>query len=135
MRLFEGYVPILILAIIGAMFAVGTVLFSLLFGLRKPSEKKLDPYECGMPPVGDSRERFSVKFFMVAMIFVVFDVEIVFLYPWAVMFRDLGLYGLAAVSVFVAVLVLGLAYDWRMGILDWGSRVRERRVLERKDVA
>ncbi len=135
MRLLEGYIPILILAALGAMFAVGTVVASFLIGLKRPSEKKLDPYECGMPPVGDSREKFSVKFFMVAMIFVVFDVEIVFLYPWAVMYRELGLYGLAAMSVFLAILILGLAYDWKMGILDWGTGVRERQPLERKDVA
>jgi NADH-quinone oxidoreductase subunit A len=133
MALLDAYLPVLILAVIAALFAVGTIALSFLFGIRKPSETKLEPYECGMPPVGDAHERFPVKFFLVAMVFVIFDIEIIFLYPWAVIFRDLGLFGLASMGLFLAILVLGLAYDWRTGILDWGPEVSERRPLVRKE--
>lgn len=136
MRLMDSYIPILILGVIAVLFAVGTVAASMLFGIRKPSEKKLDPYECGMPPVGHAHERFSVKFFLVAMLFVIFDIEVVFLYPWATIFRRLGFFGLAEMGVFLAILALGLAYVWKTGILEWGpERPPRRRLLKRKELS
>jgi NADH-quinone oxidoreductase subunit A len=135
MGLLDAYIPILILVVIASLATVGTVVASLLFGTRKPSQEKLDPYECGMPPVGHPHERFPVKFFLVAMVFVIFDIEVVFLYPWAIIYRHLGFFGLAEMGVFLAVLVLGLAYVWKTGILEWGPETRARRPLARKEVS
>lgn len=88
-------------------------------GPSKPSDEKLSTYESGMEPVRTARERFSVKFYLVAMLFIVFDIEIVFMYPWAVMFRQLGWFGLIEMLVFIAILLVGYLYIWRKGALKW----------------
>ncbi len=116
------YLPILLMAMLAIAFVGGTVLFSFLIGPRIDKSEKLDPYECGMPPVGSARERFNVKFFLVAMVFVIFDIEVVFLFLWAVIFKDLGLLGLFEMGLFIAVLVLALAYVWKKGVLEWGQK-------------
>ena len=104
-----------------------------MLGPRKPSPEKLAPYECGMPPVGDARERHSVKFYLVAMIFLLFDIEIAFLYPWALAFRKLGWPGFVQIVTFFAILFVGYVYVWRKGVLDWGPAVRRpREQVERK---
>ncbi|MBD3265138.1 NADH-quinone oxidoreductase subunit A [bacterium] len=118
----QQYIPVLLLAMLALAFAVGNVLLSFLFGPRKDSKEKLDPYECGMPPIGNPRERFNVKFFLVAMVFVIFDIEIVFLFLWAAVFQDLGIFGLIEMAVFLGVLVLALAYVWEKGVLEWASK-------------
>ncbi len=92
----EGFLPILIMIGLGVGFAAGNVLLSQFVGPRKPTPEKMAPYECGMPAVGDARERQSVKFYLVAMIFLLFDIEVAFLYPWAIAFRQLGVVGLLA---------------------------------------
>jgi NADH-quinone oxidoreductase subunit A len=115
----EIYLPILVLIGIAVAFAVGSTVLSRLIGQRKPSLVKLSPYECGMPPVGSAHERFSVKFYLVAVAFIVFDIEVVFLYPWAVVFKELGWYGAAAMGFFVFVLIVGFVYDWKKGALEW----------------
>jgi NADH-quinone oxidoreductase subunit A len=121
----QGFVPILIMLGLGLGFAAGSVLLSQFVGPRKPTPEKSAPYECGMPPVGDARERQSVKFYLVAMIFLLFDIEIAFLYPWAVAFRDLGLVGFVQLVTFFALLVTGYIYVWRKGAFDWsGDRPR-----------
>jgi len=89
------------------------------FGPSRPSEEKLSTYESGMEPIRSARERFSVKFYMVAMLFIVFDIEVVFLYPWAVSFRQLGVSGFVTMFAFIAVLLVGLFYVWRKGALEW----------------
>ena len=113
------YLPILILVILAALFAAGSVLLSSLLGPRRPNPEKLSPYECGVEPVGTARERFSVKFYLVAMLFIIFDMEIVFLYPWAVVFRQLRLFGLMAMGSFLLVLLVGYFYVWKKGGLEW----------------
>jgi NADH-quinone oxidoreductase subunit A len=115
------YIFILILFGIGFGFAAGNVLLSRFLGPRKPTPEKEAPYECGMPPVGDARERQSVKFYLVAMIFLLFDIEIAFLYPWAMAFRDLKMAGLIQVVTFFALLVSGYIYVWRKGAFDWSG--------------
>jgi NADH-quinone oxidoreductase subunit A len=113
------YLPIL-LFIIAALLVVGSmVLLSTLAGPRRPIPAKLEPYECGMAPVGLARERFSVKFYLVAMLFIIFDIEIIFMFPWGVIYRELGWFGFFEMGGFVLVLVLGLAYVWRKGGLEW----------------
>ena len=117
----QGWLSILIMIALGAGFALISVLLSHVLGPRKPTPEKLAPYECGMPPVGDARERQSVKFYLVAMIFLLFDIEVAFLYPWAMALRDLGWPGFVQVVLFVVLLLFGYVYVWRKGALDWGN--------------
>jgi NADH-quinone oxidoreductase subunit A len=116
----HGWVPILIMIGLGAGFGAFNIVLSHLVGPKKPTPEKLAPYECGMPPVGDARERHPVKFYLVAMIFLLFDIEVAFLYPFAMALRDLGWVGFVQVLVFFALLVTGYIYVWRKGVLDWG---------------
>jgi NADH-quinone oxidoreductase subunit A len=117
----QGWLSILIMLTLGVGFALISVLLSGLLGPRKPSLEKSAPYECGMPAVGDARERQSVKFYLVAMIFLLFDIEVAFLYPWAMALRDLGWPGFVQVVLFIAILLAGYVYVWRKGALDWGN--------------
>jgi NADH-quinone oxidoreductase subunit A len=117
----QGWFSILTMIVLGAGFALVSIVLSGLFGPRKPTPEKSAPYECGMPPVGDARERQSVKFYLVAMIFLLFDIEIAFLYPWAMALRELGWSGFVQVVLFMALLMAGYVYVWRKGVLDWGS--------------
>ena len=117
----QGWFSILLMIALGAGFALAAVALSSLLGPRKPSPEKSAPYECGMPAVGDARERQSVKFYLVAMIFLLFDIEVAFLYPWAMALRDLGWGGFAQLAVFMLLLLAGYVYVWRKGALDWGN--------------
>jgi NADH-quinone oxidoreductase subunit A len=116
----DGWLGILIMMGLGIGFAGAMILLSSLIGPRNPTPEKLAPYECGMPAVGDARERQSVKFYLVAMVFLLFDIEVAFLYPWAVALRDLGWPGLLQIVTFFLLLVVGYIYIWRKGVLDWG---------------
>ena len=118
----DGWLPILLLMAFGFSFAAGNVLLSQFLGPRNPTAEKLAPYECGMPPVGDARERMSVRFYMVAMIFLLFDIEVAFLYPWAVALRELRWTGFVQILVFFLILLSGYAYVWRKGALDWNTQ-------------
>ena len=118
----ESWFPIVLMLVLGFAFAAGGMLASQLVGPRNPSPQKSAPYECGVPPVGDARERQSVKFYLVAMIFLLFDIEVAFLYPWTMALRDLGWPGLFQIVVFFLLLLTGYIYVWRKGVLDWGSR-------------
>lgn len=119
----DGFLPVLIMIVLGLGFAAGMVGLSQLVGPRKPTPEKEAAYECGMPPVGDARERQSVKFYLVAMIFLLFDIEIAFLYPWAMAFRELGLVAYFQIVFFFALLVTGYIYVWRKGVFDWSKEV------------
>ena len=118
------WIPILIMIALGIGFAAGNVFLSQFVGPSKPSPEKSAQYECGMPPVGDARERQSVKFYLVAMIFLLFDIEVAFLYPWAMALRDLGWAGFLQVLIFILLLLAGYVYVWRKGALDWGEEKR-----------
>jgi NADH-quinone oxidoreductase subunit A len=115
----SDYIPIFIFLLVNVGVAVFIILLSTHLVKRKPTPQKLMPYECGMDPIGTARRRFSVKFFVIAMLFIIFDIEAVFLYPWAVIFRELRVFGLIEMAVFVGVLLLGLFYVWRKGALEW----------------
>ena len=123
----QGWLSILIMIGLGAGFALVSILLSNVLGPSRPTPEKEAPYECGMPAVGDARERQSVKFYLVAMIFLLFDIEVAFLYPWAMALRDLGWTGFAQVVLFMALMLAGYTYVWRKGALDWGSDVAVRR--------
>ena len=118
----QGWLSILIMIGLGVGFAAGNVALSQFLGPRRPTPEKAAPYECGMPAVGDARERQSVKFYLVAMIFLLFDIEVAFLYPWAMALRDLGWTGFVQVLLFMALLLTGYIYVWRKGALDWGEK-------------
>ncbi len=121
----DSFWPILLMLGLGLGFAGGSVLLSQFLGPRKPTPEKSAPYECGVPPVGDARERQSVKFYLVAMIFLLFDIEVAFLYPWAIAFRTLAWTGLMQILAFFVLLLAGYIYVWRKGIFDWsGERHR-----------
>ena len=106
----SAWAPILVFMILVTGFALVSVIGSLILGMRKPTPEKQAPYECGMQPVGTARERFSVKFYLVAMLFLLFDIEAVFLFPWAVVYRDLKLFGFFEMLVFIAVVLAGYVY-------------------------
>ena len=118
---FVNYLPLLIHMIIVGLVACGMVLLSWLIGWRRPTRAKMSPYECGMAPIGDARERFSVKFYLVAMLFILFDVEAVFLYPWAVILRELKMFGFWEMLVYIGIVLVGFFYIWKKGVLDWGE--------------
>jgi NADH-quinone oxidoreductase subunit A len=114
-----NYLPILIFFVLAVGFALFTIAASAFLGKRKVTPQKMTPYECGMEPVGQARNPFSVKFYIIAMLFIIFDIEAVFLYPWAVIFRDLKVFGLVEMAVFVAILLVGFIYLWKKGALEW----------------
>lgn len=115
----DPYLGILFLGVVGILNAVLLLGLSHLVGSRRPTVAKASPYESGMVPLGTTRERFSVNFYIVAMLFIVLDVETLFLIPWAVVFRELGLFGFLEMLVFIAVLLVGLVYAWKKGALEW----------------
>ncbi|HEY4612653.1 MAG TPA: NADH-quinone oxidoreductase subunit A [Bacteroidota bacterium] len=115
----ENYVPIFLIIAAGVGFGVVMVKLNEWMGPKRPNDEKLSTYESGMEPVRSARERFSVKYYMVAMLFIIFDIEVVFLYPWAVSFRELGMAGFITMTVFIFVLLVGYFYIWRKGALQW----------------
>ncbi len=123
---FARYLPLLIHLVIVGIVACGMVLLSWLIGWRRPTRAKMAPYECGMAPIGDARERFSVKFYLVAMLFILFDVEAVFLYPWAIILRDLKMFGFWEMIVYIGIVLVGFFYIWKKGVLDWGEASMKR---------
>jgi NADH-quinone oxidoreductase subunit A len=125
----KDYLPILLMFVVAAGFAVGNVLLSQFVGQRKSTRTKLMPYECGKDPVGSARERFSVKFYLIAMIFILFDIEVIFLIPWAVVFKSFmagGYRNLIYIEMmmFVVLLLVGYIYVIKKGAFDWGERAR-----------
>jgi len=118
---FARYLPLLIHILAAAFVATAIVMLSWLLGKRRPTRAKLSPYECGMTPVGDARERFSVKFYLVAMLFILFDVEAVFLYPWAVLLHELKMFGFWEMLVYILIVLVGFFYIWKKGVLDWSK--------------
>jgi NADH-quinone oxidoreductase subunit A len=117
----QTYFPVLVQVVIAIALAAGLIGASALLGKRARSPLKDTPYESGMAPVGSARERFSVKFYLVGMIFILFDIEAVFLYPWAVVYRELKLFAFAEMFIFVALIMIGFFYVWKKGALDWSA--------------
>ena len=118
------YVPLLVLMVIAVVLASALVGMSWILGPKKPSAAKLAPYECGVTPVGSARERFPVKFYLIAMLFIIFDIETVFLYPWAVTFtrwntHSLQIFSLSEMVVFIVILFVGYIYVWQKGAFEW----------------
>ena len=118
---FARYLPLLIHFCFAGALATAIVVLSTLIGQRRPSRVKNQAYECGMTPVGDARQRFSVKFYLVAMLFILFDVEAVFLYPWAILLRELKMFGFWEMLVYIGIVLVGFFYIWKKGALDWSK--------------
>jgi NADH-quinone oxidoreductase subunit A len=128
---FAQYLPFLLHILMAGGIATAIITLSWLIGQRKPTRAKMEAYECGMTPVGDSRQRFSVKFYLVAMLFILFDVEAVFIYPWAVILRTLkatgqGHFGLYEMLLYIGIFLVGFFYVWKKGVLDWGETSAKR---------
>lgn len=118
----EQYIPIVVLLGVALVLAVVLMSLSRLLGPHRPNKTKLNPYESGMDPVGQAKDRYSIAFYLVAMEFIIFDLEVVFLYPWAVGFLDLGAGTFVAMVVFIVILFIGLVYTLKKGTLDWDLR-------------
>jgi NADH-quinone oxidoreductase subunit A len=128
----ETYFPVLIQILIAIAVAGGMIGASALLGQHVRDAVKFSPYESGMKPVGNARERFSVKFYLVAMVFILFDVEAIFLYPWAVVYRELKLFGFFEMLLFILIVLCGYFYIWKKGVLDWSIDQREQRRENRR---
>jgi NADH-quinone oxidoreductase subunit A len=115
----EQYLPVLLFILVGAAVGVGPMLIGKLLGPNQPDPEKLSPYECGFEAFEDARMQFDVRYYLVAILFILFDLEIAFLFPWAVSLQEIGLFGFLSMMVFLSILVLGFIYEWMKGALDW----------------
>jgi NADH-quinone oxidoreductase subunit A len=115
----ENYLPILIFIAIGIAVGVGPVLIGFLLAPHKPDSEKNAPYECGFEAFEDTRMRFDVRYYLVAILFIIFDLEIAFLFPWAVVLDSIGMFGFVAMMLFLGILVIGFIYEWKKGALEW----------------
>ena len=115
----QVYVPIFIFLAVAFAIGAGTLVIFKLVRPAKPSQTKLMPYECGVDPIGDSRQRYTVRFYIVAILFVIFDVETIFLFPWAVQYKALHVFGFIEMMVFLAILIVGYIWIWKKGALEW----------------
>ena len=115
----DPYLPVILFILIGVAVGVAPQLLGFLLGPRKPDQAKNSPYECGFEAFEDARMKFDVRYYLVAILFILFDLEIAFLFPWAVVLQDLGWFGYSAMMVFLGVLTVGFIYEWKKGALEW----------------
>ena len=115
----QHFLPVVVFLLLGTVVGVGMLVFSRLVSPRRPYPEKLITYESGITPFMDANQKFSIRYYIVAMLFLIFDIEAVFLYPWAVAFNKIGLYGLVEMVIFVVILLVGYIYAWRKGALEW----------------
>ncbi|MEY6431396.1 NADH-quinone oxidoreductase subunit A [Thioalkalicoccus limnaeus] len=115
----ENYLPVLIFIVIGILVGVGPLVMGYLLGPRRPDQEKDSPYECGFEAFENARMKFDVRYYLVAILFIIFDLEIAFLFPWAVTLEELGMVSFVAMFVFLGILVVGFIYEWRKGALEW----------------
>lgn len=113
------YYPILVFLIVAAVLAMAVLAIGFVLGPRHPDAEKLSPYECGFEAFEDARMKFDVRYYLIAILFIIFDLEIAFLFPWAVVLREIGGFGFLAMVIFLAILVVGFAYEWKKGALEW----------------
>ena len=115
----ENYLPVLVFVGVGLMVGFVMIALGFVLGTRKPDSEKLSPYECGFEAFEDARMKFDVRFYLVAILFIIFDLEIAFLFPWAIVLDEIGMVGLIAMTVFLGILVVGFIYEWKKGALEW----------------
>lgn len=114
-----AYWPIAILLVLSTLLAVIMIILGHLIGPRRPSASKAAPYESGMTPIGPGTRQLPIRFYIIAVLFILFDIEVVFMLPWAVVFRELGIFGLVEILIFIVILLVGYVYAWKMGALEW----------------
>ena len=131
----ETWFPVLIQILIAIAVAGGMIGASAILGRRMRDPVKMSPYESGMTPVGNARERFSVKFYLVGMVFILFDIEAIFLYPWAVVYRQLRLFAFVEMLLFIVLVLCGFFYIWKKGVLDWSIDKRRNEAREKRRAA
>jgi len=119
LQMLENYLPILIFLVMGALFGIAPVILGRLVAPHRPDSDKLSPYECGFEAFEDSRMKFDVRYYLVAILFIIFDLEIAFLFPWAVVLKQIGMFGFLSMVVFLTILVVGFIYEWKKGALEW----------------
>lgn len=124
----DTYFPVLVQLVIAIAIAAGLIGVSFLLGKKVKDKVKESPYECGIAPTGSARDRFSVKFYLVAIVFILFDIEAVFLYPWAVVYRQLKIFGFFEMLLFIVLVLVGFFYVWKKGALDWSSEEPPRSI-------
>ncbi len=122
----EAYFPVLVQVLLGVAVAAALIGMGVLLGKRVKNKVKDTPYECGITPTGSAKERFSVKFYLVAMLFILFDIEAIFLYPWAVVYRELKLFAFFEMLLFIALVLAGFFYIWKKGVLNWAAEDSEQ---------
>lgn len=115
----ENYMPIFLFIVIGLVVGIIVPTLGFLLGNRQPNSEKNSPYECGFEAFEDARMKFDVRYYLVAILFILFDLEIAFLFPWAIVFKSLGLFGFFAMMIFLTILVIGFVYEWKKGALEW----------------
>jgi len=115
----DQYLPVLLFVLVGSLVGFGPLIIGKLLGPSRPNAEKLSPYECGFEAFEDARMKFDVRYYLVAILFILFDLEIAFLFPWAVSLDAIGFFGFAAMMIFLAILVVGFVYEWMKGALDW----------------
>jgi len=115
----EQYLPVLIFLLVGSFVGVGAIAIGFVLGKHSPDTAKNSPYECGFEAFEDSRMKFDVRYYLVAILFILFDLEIAFLFPWAVVLEDIGMAGFWAMMIFLGILVVGFIYEWKKGALEW----------------
>ncbi len=115
----ENYLPILIFLVISVLFGVLPIALGFVLAPQRPDSEKLSPYECGFAAFEDTRMKFDVRYYLVAILFIIFDLEIAFLFPWAIVLDQIGLFGFMAMFVFLGILVVGFIYEWKKGALEW----------------
>jgi NADH-quinone oxidoreductase subunit A len=117
--LISDYMPVIVFIILAALISGALLIVPFLVAFRAPDSEKLSPYECGFPPFDDARMRFDARFYLVSLLFIIFDLEVAFLFPWAIVFHDLGALGFWSMMIFLAVLTIGFVYEWNKGALEW----------------
>ncbi len=115
----ENYLPVLIFIVVGIVVGGAMIVIGFVLGPHRPDDEKLSPYECGFEAFEDARMKFDVRYYLVAILFIIFDLEIAFLFPWAVVLEEIGVFGYAAMVVFLGILVIGFIYEWKKGALEW----------------
>ncbi|NDE32684.1 MAG: NADH-quinone oxidoreductase subunit A [Betaproteobacteria bacterium] len=113
------YLPVILFILVGSLVGIGPIVLGKLLGPSRPNAEKLSPYECGFDAFEDARIKFDVRYYLVAILFILFDLEIAFLFPWAAAYQEIGLVGFWSVMIFLGILVVGFVYEWKKGALDW----------------
>ena len=119
LKMLENYFPVLLFVGIALVIGILPLVLGMLLGPNRPDEKKLSPYECGFEAFEDARMKFDVRFYLVAILFILFDLEIAFLFPWAIVLKEIGTFGFVSMMIFLAILVVGFVYEWMKGALEW----------------